>query len=631
MDTANVNVISELPLQRVIVDRRVSTRPLYWRVISTDLSHAVTLSEGQLCMSPGTAVSFDAYFNACFEHQWRAYTTAAHISLSVQTDRPCLVRVFRAVATNPPVLLHEARLEQAGGTEFAIANDITNFRQAGRLYFELTAGADGVRLLAAEWRARAAAPRPVGLALVFCTFNREADIARALQAVADDALLLATLARVIVVNQGRRRLGDHPQAAAQIARLGGSVRVFDQDNHGGAGGFGRGLLEASQDPAVSHVAFVDDDVLIEPESLLRMARFFALARADVALGGHMLDRVQPTRLYEAGAVLSDKWALKPLRHDQDLADAATLGRLTDIQPMHYNGWWLFGFPLSLVDALGMPLSCFIRGDDVEFGLRLHRHAKFTVTLPGVAVWHEPFYLKIGGWQLYYETRNLLVAAALHLPFSGRRVAEMMGKRLLMELLTFRYYNASLILAGIRDFRQGPAILRQPAQPIHAGLDRLRQAHPAATIPREAVLAPAPVAGAPRSKAGFVLAMLRTLADQWMRPSAADAVPGRLDVRDLVWFRVAHMDGLAVDTHWDRDLQLFRRDQAQFRTLATAAWREVAALWREAPALSTAWQRALPDLSSKAHWRRYLGLAKTAAPGSDENRKAVARAPEASLS
>ena len=44
----------------------------------------------------------------------------------------------------------------------------------------------------------------------------------------------------------------------------------------------------------------------------------------------------------------------------------------------------------------MPLPCFIRADDVEFGLRLHRDGVVTVPRPGVGICHEPFYLKVGG-------------------------------------------------------------------------------------------------------------------------------------------------------------------------------------------------------------------------------------------
>ena len=39
----------------------------------------------------------------------------------------------------------------------------------------------------------------------------------------------------------------------------------------------------------THVLLMDDDAIVEPESILRAAAFLSLARGDVAIGGHMLD------------------------------------------------------------------------------------------------------------------------------------------------------------------------------------------------------------------------------------------------------------------------------------------------------------------------------------------------------
>ena len=124
---------------------------------------------------------------------------------------------------------------------------------------------------------------------------------------------------------------------------------------------------------------------------------------------------------------------------------------------------------------GLPLPCFIRGDDVEWGVRLHNRGVPTAPIPGIAVWHEPFYLKIGGWQLYYETRNALICAALHEEFSPRRVFLLGFKRLMTHLLTYRYYNAALVVRALEDAARGPALLQADPRALHAGLAELRRA------------------------------------------------------------------------------------------------------------------------------------------------------------
>ena len=253
----------------------------------------------------------------------------------------------------------------------------------------------------------------------------------------------------------------------------------------------------------------------------------------------------------------------------------------------------------------MMLPCFIRGDDVELGLRLHDRGVPTASLPGVGIWHEPFYLKIGGWQLYYETRNALAIAALHQDFGRSHVALQVLKRLLGYLLTYRYYSAALIVRAAEDFLRGPALLDGDPRPIHAGLGELRARHPDAWTPRERVLAPAPVGGSPRRVGGFALRMAWLVAVNWLRPAAPDAQPRLLHAHDLVWFRVGGSDALAVETHWDRELPTFRRDRAQFRTLLVAGVRAAFTLHRRAPELRAAWQREAPRLTSVAFWRDYL--------------------------
>ena len=597
-------------LARVLMDRSDSLRPLYWREPRSPGKHpaGVTPVEGGLRLQPEAMAAFDTYFNALFEHQWRLYTRIGQIALRLELQGEAVLQVWRRTPDAGTTLLHEATV--SGTAEVRLAQDAPHFRQAGLLWFDLVAGPRGATLRSAAWHALDAVPDPVGLGVVICTFNREAELARVLLAIAGDAGLGA-VARVIVVNQGRPGLTGCPSIAPAAALLGERLHVVEQGNFGGAGGFGRGLLETLDDPAVTHACLLDDDVRLEPESLARMAAFFSLARRDLLLGGHMLDSVKPTQLYEAGAVVLPNWALRPLDPMLNLADPRSLDALLDVKAMHYNGWWMCGLPKRLLLQAGMPLPCFIRGDDVEFGLRLHNQGVPTVPLPGVGIWHEPFYLKTGGWQLYYETRNALICAALHEGFEPRRVVVLMVKRLLIHLLTYRYYNAALIVQAMQDFMQGPGVLDQDPRPLHAALGTLRTAYPDAWTPRETVLPLAPVGRSPRWRPGFVFALGRAVARNWLRPMGPGG-PQRLDAVNLVWFRVQGSDSMAVDTHWDRNLPTLRRDRAAFRALLRAGLAAVRRLHREAPALRQAWRAEAPRLTSIPFWRAYLGSAPTGA-------------------
>ena len=558
---------------------------------------------GTLHLEHGVTISFDTYFGALFEQQWRVYTLAGRFTLTLDLAGRALIRIWRRTAQGSRSLLHERLMDGPGA--IGLPDDKPHFRQTGRIWFELTAQDGPVTLRTAEWSASAPTTvAPARLGVVICTFNREADLRTVLATLAEDSDDDA-VARIVVVNQGRPGLRTSPAIAPAAVLLADRLRIVEQANLGGAGGFGRGLLETLDDPAVTHVCFLDDDVRIEPESLRRMAAFFTLAKHGFALGGHMLDSVRPTTLYEGGATVEANGGLTPLHHALDLTRPAALDSLMDIAAMHYNGWWMFGFPKSLAASHGMPLPCFIRGDDVEFGLRLHEAGVPTVPLPGVGIWHEPFYLKIGGWQLYYETRNALIAAALHQDFSPNRIALMLAKRLLTQLLTYRYYSAALIVRAIEDFRTGPAILDQDPRPLHASLAPLQARYPPMTTPRERVLPPAPVGGSPRHRIGFGIAMLQALWRNTIRPTAPSAPPAWLDVKDLVWFRVQGADSLAVDTHWDLALPTYRRDRAAFRSLLPAGLRAINALRARAPSLVAQWREEAPRLTSVPFWRGYV--------------------------
>jgi len=593
-------------VHRILLDRPPGLRPLYWRVLAfDDPPPGVVWPEpgGGLRIAKDATVSFDTYFNGLFERQWRLYTHAGAFTLALQVTGRVAVRIWRRIPDVSCTLIHEQEI--AGPAQIPLALDTPHFRQAGLLWFDVTALDETAVLHQAGWSTPGAGQAPARLGVAICTFNRERELGAVLDAIAGDDELQTAVARVIVVNQGRPGLVAHPQIAAAAARLGTRLHLVEQVNLGGAGGFGRGLLEALEDPAVTHVCLLDDDVRVEPESLRRMAAFFTLALDDVALGGHMLDSVHPTTLYEAGAVVRPNWAPIPLHHGLDLTDPETLDALLDPYAMHFNGWWMFGFPKRWLERVGMPLPCFIRGDDIEFGLRLHAAGLPTVPLPGVGIWHEPFYLKLGGWQLYYETRNALICAALHQDFTPNRLAVLVMKRLLIQLLTYRYYGAALIVRGIEDGLLGPAILDQDPRPLHASLTALRDRYPDGWTRRERVLATAPVGRSPLWLPGFLLTMARALLGNWTRPTHADAQPRLLDVQNLVWFRIMRSDCLAVDTYWDRELPTFRRDRGSFRRLMGAGLRAAWRLRAMAPQLRRDWHAASPRLTSIAFWHDYV--------------------------
>lgn len=606
---ANRRPTQGLLLQQFVVERSVPKRSLYWQAFSNDVTTRLQIDRtpaGELLIGSGTTLSFDTYFNAFFEGPWRRATNLGTLKLRVEAEGPYVLRVFRR-ALGQRVLIAE-HVVSDDVTETSFADESSSFRQHGVLSLEIIARGNPVLWRSAAWFADQELSQSVGLALVFCTFNREADIARVLQVITQNAAVLQHLARIYVVNQGRPSLDANPAIAAAKSQIGPKLQIIEQDNFGGAGGFSRGLLATLDDPEITHAVLLDDDIEIEPDSILRMASFYRLAKADIVIGGQMLDGAQPTRLYEAGAVISERhWAFEPQHHGDDLRNAEIFERLNQPNPVHYNGWWCCAFPLSLIRRVGLPLPCFIRGDDVELGLRLHQQGVPTVSWPGIAVWHEPFYLKLGSWQLYYETRNMLIAAALHQPFERWPVVRRMMRHLLVHLLTFRYYSSALILKGINDFLKGPQILQGPPQTLHASLNQYRERYPAYVTSRGQVVHKQPAnRPAPRSRGSFIRLLVTLLLHQLIAPTRAAPIR-LLPVEQFTWPMMRGVEHVAVETWWDRDLPTFRRSREDFRSIIGECVRTAWRLFRRGPESAASWRTGFPGLVSVQAWKRYLGI------------------------
>lgn len=587
--------MNPVTLQRIVPPRGVETAELYARHEPPGVAPRTALT-----IPPGTALDLDCYFNAFDEQAWLRHTRCRSLTLALELAGLGRVEIWRHSPHAPPALIAEA--EAAAGRVTLDVPPPPHPRAAGRLAarIRVPAGASAAaRLESGAWLARAE-PDPISLVPVICTMDREEHLARLLAALARDAAALAATAAIVVVNHGAPNLAGRLLIPAALRR---KLRLFEQRNVGGAGGFSRGMLEARAAGA-THLLLMDDDVELEPEAVLRAHRFLALCRAPTVLAGHMLDVFRPTHLYEAGAQLIDrKLAFAPLHGGAELSRPGALDRFLLDTPMHYNGWWFMALPASLLDDAGWPMPCFIRGDDVEFGRRLHdRGTKFVAVL-GVGIWHEPFYAKLGSWHVYYEMRNMAVLAACHLPDASRRIATVLLTWLVAELLMYRYQRAALILRAGRDFLAGPAIFAEPPRALHASLAAIRARYPAETASREHVVPIRPPVGGPRGRAAFLAGVLRALLAEGLRPDGTRRVIA-VEPRDHLWFRVRGADAVIAREAWEDEWPLYRRSRATFRHL----FRETIKLaWqlRRLPRVVAAWRAAHAGFTTEAAWRAYL--------------------------
>lgn len=293
--------------------------------------------------------------------------------------------------------------------------------------------------------------RTINLALNICTYHREEFIKKTLlnleeNIFSDPESEMHGHIQVYITDNGQTlKPGD-------IQRE--TIHLNCQDGFGSAGGFARGQLAIQKDRAaygLTHMIFMDDDVLFDAGILCRAAHFLSLLKQeywDHVLGGSLLRLHAQTWQVEAGArwVNGKITSIKP-GLDLTVLDHVLFNEMEELP--NYQGWWFCCIPLSLAQALPMPV--YFHRDDVEFGLR----QKGFIYLNGICVWHDEFENKPSSVNEYYDKRNQLIVNAIHCPSYGRKSAMRdLTCDVLRKIITYRYQEADLILEGAQDFCLG---------------------------------------------------------------------------------------------------------------------------------------------------------------------------------
>src|SRR5690606_843300 len=138
--------------------------------------------------------------------------------------------------------------------------------------------------------------------IAITTMNRPDFCADLLVQLADPDLR-PYLDEVLVMEQGTQKVTDSPVFADARDALGETLRVIEQGNLGGSGGYARGQLESVRKGTATYMMCLDDDVICEPESVIRSVTFGDLARRPTIVGGHMFSIYSRSRLHSFGEIV----------------------------------------------------------------------------------------------------------------------------------------------------------------------------------------------------------------------------------------------------------------------------------------------------------------------------------------
>jgi galactofuranosylgalactofuranosylrhamnosyl-N-acetylglucosaminyl-diphospho-decaprenol beta-1,5/1,6-galactofuranosyltransferase len=410
-----------------------------------------------LHIPPRAEVSFASLLNAFFERHWVEHTKLRRIACVIETSGAATLTLHRA-GNNPFPVESRAVSGARVVTTFNIELDAPTRRHLGYLYLTITdVGAD-FTLHAGEWVTHQQPERKVDLEIVFCTFNKVPFIRRNLQALALSHKAIPGIRRIHVVDQGTDRVNAAIAAepSLNVLRHTGILRIVEQENLGGAGGFTRGIMEALASEHASHVLLLDDDIVLEPRILQRLVALLAYTRENAIIGGHMLDLYRPAQAAACAETFDFEnggcQRLPPF--DFDCRQPGNLAQMCEIATASYNAWWFCCFPRGVFERNGLPLPFFIRTDDAEFGVRATRAGEKLIQMPGIFVWHKPFDAKQIAWMSYYSLRNDLILCNIAAP-EARRLGKRYRHHFWNAIKAYRYDEALATCLAIEDYLLGP--------------------------------------------------------------------------------------------------------------------------------------------------------------------------------
>ncbi|GAA5169104.1 glycosyltransferase [Pseudonocardia eucalypti] len=622
-------------LQRVILPRTgdpLDLRALYLDEDEGNRKRAAADGRTTLRVPAQSEISFATYFNAFPASYWRRWTSLEGVQLRLATEGECRVDIYRSKADGTQI--HVTGGVLGGDTESvqqAVYDlDLGPFEDGGWYWFDLTSHDEPVTLHEASWYAPVNAPGRAKVAIGITTFNRPTDCVGALAALGEDQKVLDVLGAVTVADQGNRKIRDEAGFEAAAAVLGDRLNVVDQPNLGGSGGFSRGMHEALTNTDCDQILLMDDDIVIEPDSVLRAVAFSRFTEQPTLVGGQMLNLQARSHLHTMGEVVDRykfKWGPAPhVEHDHDFAKYP-LRHATKSKDLHrridvdYNGWWMCLIPRTVAEKLGLPLPLFIKWDDTEYGLRAGRAGFPTATLPGVAIWHMPWSDKDDAtdWQAYFHLRNRLVVAALHSPYrrGGALLMDSM-KNTLKHLMSLEYSTVALQELAMHDFCEGPMALFD-ALPTALGEVRKKRAEfddgrvlsSAKELPLPSMdrvrasrfLKPPtnPITIGATLISGLIHNIMPAQEEHHRRPQLNVAA------QDARWFLMARLDGATVGTADGRGVAYRKRDPKVFWSLLRTAVGNHIRLARAFPRMRRTYRNSLPELTGSRYWvRAYHG-------------------------
>ena len=644
--TAN-NTVSDNAVQRILLPKRgepFDVRMLYIIEAEQNRERLRWSDRTSLTVPAGEEVSFQTYFNAFPASYWRRWSQLDSIILALDIDGEANISIYRSKQDGQRISVAN-HLVSSGHHEFELA--LKNFEDGGWLWFDVTAESEAT-ISQAAWCAPSAPgpqtmpdgsiiePSEKRVAVGIPTFNRPTDAVAALQALAEDPVVDGIIDFVLMPDQGNQHPADEPGYDEAVTHFGERFREFRQGNLGGSGGYSRIMFEALENTDSPFILYMDDDIAIEPDSILRAVQAARYAASPIIVGGQMLNLQERSQLRTTGeqvnrgdfmwgaaphAVYDHDFAKYPLsaigdgqsHKDPNSYDSRALHRRVDVE---YNGWWMCLFPRIVAETNGQPLPLFIKWDDTEYSLRAAAKGFPTVTWPGAAIWHMAWADKDDAidWQAYFHLRNRLIVAALYHDGDAKGITRSIFKSTLKHTMCMEYSTMAIQIEAMKDFLAGPDQLFDILESSLPRIAKLRSNYSDAVIIDSADQLPAPTGapGVPTQNIGGRLAKIKKIpwAVKGLKhllskedPRHHEAPQLNLTPDEARWFTLSRVDSATVSTAGGTGVAFRKRDRDLARDLVEQTRELLSDIEDNFDEMRTEYRKALPELTSRESWRK----------------------------
>ena len=567
---------------------------------------AVRCERRRVIIEPDARLTTNTYFGRLPVSYLQRWTPIRKVEAVLRVRGSGRIEVHASDGEGEPRIQTTLEVSAQTEQEVRLPAFVDRFMDGGFVWIEAATAGEELFIEDCRWVAQDPARQRL-TSVVICTFNRADDCLATMRALGEDTEVLDILDEVYVVDQGNDTVQSREDFDKVVGLFGGKLRYLRQANLGGAGGFTRGMYEITGQHKSNNVLFMDDDVLLEPETVLRMAAFANHATSPTIVGGQMLYLYHPNRLH----IDAETTDLSTLRPGVPVAGAMGNIDLTEKLPHRrvtagYNAWWSCLIPAEVTERIGLPLPLFFQWDDIEYGTRAGHNGFATVTLPGAAVWHADFAWKDwDDWARYFSLRNSLITAALHSDFDGRAISKVLGKQLATYLVSMQYGMAATLLKAVTDFLTGPEVLRDGGVEAAAATRALRNEYPDTHrlqpadvgIDEAATMSIFSDAGDPSMPAAvFAKRVLFQL-------TGRNAGSAAILAKDAKWWTVSRFRSAMVTDSAQDSFRIRRYDRGVLTKLSAEGTRLMLRLAREGRTVRETWRSAMPELTSRENWDR----------------------------